>query len=109
MKKQEEIDLYANFVMGLPRGSYLHDILTGSEVEIERQIRSDFALSGTILGIINERRRVEQQLLESQKQLREVRAEVTQLEGSVSQHRQALRSIANTAELVAEKARQLAV
>lgn len=109
MTKQEEIDLYANFVMGLPRGSYLHDILTGSEAQIEQQIRSDFALSGTILGIINERVRVEQDLLVAQKQLREMRAEVTQLEATVSQHRKALRSIANTAELVAEKARQVAV
>jgi len=108
MTKQEEIDLYKNFVMGLPRGSYLFDILEGSEVEIERQIRSDYTLSGTILGIINERRRVEQQLLESQKLLREARAETARLDATIKQSRDTLKVIADSAELLAKKTRQIA-
>lgn len=108
MTKQEEIDLYKNFVMGLPRGSYLHDILEGSEIEIERQIRSDYALSGTILGIINERLRVEQQLLESQKLLREARAEAARLDATIKQSRDTLKAIADSAELLAKKTRQIA-
>jgi len=41
--KQDEIDRYREFVAAQPPGSYLAMILDGSEIQIERMIRNDFA------------------------------------------------------------------
>ena len=106
MTKDEEIDLYRRFVQGLPRASYLHDLLAGTEVEVERQIRNDWALAGTLQGLINDRMEAERLLVDVREKIKTAQQEAQIAEGNVARFRSQLRDLAFSADLIGKHIQQ---
>ena len=66
MTKAEEIKLYIDFVEGLPKDSYLHDILRDTVGEVEFEIQSDFdySLVGFLKQARVEKKKLDEELIE---------------------------------------------
>lgn len=101
MTKQEEIDTFRGFVAGLPRSSYLADILADAVAEVERQIRDDLALPGTMGAILEAKRQEAERHDQLRIQTREAERRLARLQSAIDQAEGRLRDLRTTAQRIA--------
>ena len=106
--KAEEIAHYTRFVAALPRASYLHDLLAGTEDVNARSIESDEACSGTLPRLLALRATEETRLAEVRAQAARESEEREKARRAGLMLADKLRDAASGVELLARKLREAA-